>query len=163
MKSITSYAMAAGLVIGLIGSFGISLAQEKKGAAQPKVEQKGSQPAAQPAAKPAPLKRQVKTILDDKAELNLSEDQAKRISDYMNNLDKDYRVMKAKQQLVTVDLQNLLEKDGEFADIKKKIKESFDIQANMKISELETARNVNKVLSPEQLKKWRAIRASKGQ
>lgn len=146
MNRILRKTVVFGLMIGLLGGYGVATAQEKK---------ESSAKAAQPAAG----KRQIKTMLDYKSELNLTEDQAKRIRDYLNNLDKEFRVMKANLQLVNVDLQNLMEKDADIAEIKKKVRESYDIQASIRIVDLEAARNINKVLSKEQLARWKAIRS----
>ena len=101
----------------------------------------------------------VKTIFDYKADLRLTDDQVKKIRDYLSDLDKEVRVLRAKFTLIDVDLQSLLEKEGDMNDIKKKIKEAFDIQASIKIADVEAARKINNVLKPEQIKKWREIQA----
>jgi Spy/CpxP family protein refolding chaperone len=146
MNRILTRTVVLGLMIGLLGGYGITTAEEKK-----------TSPARE--AQPGAGKRQVRTILDYKTDLNLTEPQTNKIRDYMNTLDKDFRVMKANLSLVNVDLQNLIEKDAEISEIKKKIRETYDIQASMRIADLETARNINKLLSTEQLKKWKAIRS----
>lgn len=147
MKRILSNVAVLGLMIGLLGVYGMAAAEEMK---------------AGPAkAQPAAVKRQVRTILDYKAELNLTEEQIRKIRDYMNTLDKDFRVMKANLSLINVDLQNLMERDADMAEIKKKVRESYDTQASMRIADLETARNINKVLSKDQFKKWKAIRSQR--
>ena len=101
----------------------------------------------------------VKTIFDYKTELRLTDDQVTKIREYLNDLGKEIRVMRAKLTLVDVDLQSMMEKDADMGAIKGKIKEAYDIQATIKMADVEAARNINNVLRPEQLKKWKEIQA----
>jgi len=102
----------------------------------------------------------VKTIFDYRDELKLSDDQVKKIRENLSALDKEVRVLRAKLTLVEVDLENLLEKEGDMAQIKSKVKEVFDIQASIRIADIETSRKINAVMTPAQLKKWREIQAA---
>jgi septal ring factor EnvC (AmiA/AmiB activator) len=101
----------------------------------------------------------VKTIFDYKAELNLTDDQVKKIREQLTALDKEVRVLRAKLIIANVDLQDLMEKEGDINEIKKKVKEAFDIQASIRIADIEASRKINGVLKTEQLKKWREIQA----
>lgn len=101
----------------------------------------------------------VKTIFDYRAELNLTDDQVKKIREHLSALEKEVRVLRARLTIADVDLQSLLEKEGDITEIKKKVKEAFDIQASIRIADIEAARKINGVLKPEQLKKWREIQA----
>lgn len=102
----------------------------------------------------------VKTIFDYRAELNLADEQVKKIRDQLSALEREVKVLRAKFTIADVELQGLLEKEGDINDIKKKVKEAFDIQASIKIVDIETTRKINGViLKPEQLKKWRDIQA----
>jgi septal ring factor EnvC (AmiA/AmiB activator) len=101
----------------------------------------------------------VKTIFDYKTELRLTDDQVAKIREYLNDLGKEIRIFRAKLTLVDVDLQSLIEKDADMGLIKNKIKEAYDIQASIKMADVEAARNINNVLRPEQLKKWKEIQA----
>lgn len=100
-----------------------------------------------------------KTIFDYKAELNLTDDQVNKIKQDLADLDKEVRVFRARLTLIDVDLQKLMEKEGDMNEIKKKVNEAYEIQASIKIADLETARKINGVLKPEQLRKWREIQA----
>jgi len=101
----------------------------------------------------------VKTIFDYRAELNLTDDQVKKIRENLSALEKEVRVLRARLTIADVDLQTLLEKEGDINEIKKKVKEAFDIQASIRIADIEASRKINGVLKPEQLKKWREIQA----
>lgn len=105
-------------------------------------------------------KQAVKTIFDYKAELNLTDDQVKKIKEYITTLDKDVKVFRAKLTILDADVQSLMKKDGDLNEIKKKIREAFDIQASIKIADLEASRKINETLKPEQLNKWREIQAA---
>jgi hypothetical protein len=103
--------------------------------------------------------QQGKTIFDYKSDLKLTDDQVKKIREHLGDLDKEVRVLRAKHTLIEVDLQGLMEKEGDMNEVKKKIKEAYDIQASIKIADVDTARKINAVLKPEQLKRWREIQA----
>jgi hypothetical protein len=106
--------------------------------------------------------QQGKTIFDYKSDLKLTDDQVKKMRELLGDLDKEVKVYRAKLTLIDVDLQNLMEKEGDMSDLRKKIKEAYDIQASIKIADIETARKINQVLKPDQLKKWREIQQEAG-
>jgi septal ring factor EnvC (AmiA/AmiB activator) len=101
----------------------------------------------------------VKTIFDYRAELNLTDDQVRMIREHLSALEKEVRVLRARLTIADVDLQSLLEKEGDINEIKKKVKEAFEIQASIRIADIEASRKINGVLKTEQLKKWREIQA----
>lgn len=102
----------------------------------------------------------IKTIFDYASELKLSNEQVKGIRDVLLELNKNVTVSKAKLVILTNDLQDLIVKDGDIALIKTRIKEAFDIQANMSIDDIVGARRINSILTPEQIKKWHEIQAA---
>lgn len=112
------------------------------------------------AAEKQAQKRNVKTIFDYKTELNLSDDQARRIKDYISSFDQEMKVTNAKLTILEVEIQKLLEKEGDIGQIKSKIKEGFDLRAAMRISGVETTRKINALMSQEQIRKWRDIQAA---
>lgn len=102
----------------------------------------------------------VKTIFDYRRELDLTDEQVKKIRDNVSALEREVKVLRARFTIADAELQGLLEKEGDINDIKKKVKEAFDIQASIKIVDIETTIKINRViLKPEQLKKWRDIQA----
>jgi len=58
------------------------------------------------------------------------------------------------------ELKELLEKEGDLGEIRKRIKEIFSIRAEMVINEIEAGRKIDKVLNKEQKEKWKEIRSS---
>ena len=58
------------------------------------------------------------------------------------------------------ELKELLEKEGDLGEIRKRIKEIFSIRAEMIFNEIEAGRKIDKVLNKEQKEKWKEIRSS---
>ena len=64
------------------------------------------------------------------------------------------------EKLIALDkeLKELLEKEGDLGEIKKKIKEIYSLRAEMIFNEIEAGRKIDKVLNKEQKEKWKQIR-----
>jgi len=64
------------------------------------------------------------------------------------------------EKLIALDkeLKELLEKEGDLGEIRKRIKEIFSIRAEMILNEIEAGRKIDKVLNKEQKEKWKQIR-----
>lgn len=101
-----------------------------------------------------------KTIFDYKSDLKLTDEQVRKIKEYIIAFDKDNRVKRAKLTILDADLRTLFEKEADMNQIRPKVKEAYDIQADMRIADIETARKINSVLTPAQLKKWKEIQAA---
>ena len=99
----------------------------------------------------------IMTIFDYKADINMTDDQEAQIKEDLGDLEKEIRVMRAKLTIIDTEAQTLLEKDGDISQLKNKVKDAYDIQASMRIADIEAARKINAVLTPEQLKKWKGI------
>lgn len=108
----------------------------------------------------AQRKGKVKTIFDFKAELKLTDEQEQKIKTILTDLNKDVQVKRAKLVIVNSEIEELLKKEGDLAEIKKKLDEFFSIQSSIKYSDIEASRNINKSLTPEQFKKWKDIQAA---
>jgi hypothetical protein len=140
---------------------GAGIAAEKKGAKAAKEEAvKPSKEATQAANQATKETAKIKTIFDYKAEINMSDEQEAKIKQELSDLEKEIRVMRAKLTIIDSEAQTLLEKDGDMTQLKNKVKEAYDIQASMRIADIEASRKINAVLRPEQLKKWKEIQAA---
>jgi hypothetical protein len=115
-----------------------------------------------PAQQPAPAQTPTPghTIFDYKAELNLSDKQEDDIRALLADLNKEVRLGNAKLTIVNSELEELVKTEGDVEQIRKKVKEAFDLQANVKFDDIVATRKINRVLSPEQLKRWRSIQAA---
>ena len=119
-------------------------------------------PTKQPKAaqQPAPAQAQTapgQTIFDYKADLNLSDKQEEDIRALLADLNKEVRLGQAKLTILNSELEDLIKTEGDLEQIRKKVKEAFDLQANVKFADIAATRKINRVLSPEQLKRWRSI------
>jgi hypothetical protein len=112
-------------------------------------------PAKQPAPQAQPAQGQ--TIFDFKSELNLSDKQEQDIKSILGDLNKNVRLGSAKLTILNSELEELIKNDGDLEQIRKRVKEAFDLQANLKFEDIAATRKINRVLSPEQLKRWRSI------
>jgi Spy/CpxP family protein refolding chaperone len=101
---------------------------------------------------------QRKTILDFKDELKLTEDQVKSIKKIIDEFEGKNRPLLEKLIALDKELKELLEKEGDLGEIRKRIKEIYSIRADMVINEIETGRKIDKVLNKEQKEKWKQIR-----
>jgi Spy/CpxP family protein refolding chaperone len=101
---------------------------------------------------------QRKTILDFKDELKLSEAQVKSIKTIIDEFERKNRTLMDKFLALDKELKELLEKEGDLGEIRKRIKEIFSIRAEMVINEIEARRKIDKVLNKEQKEKWKQIR-----
>jgi Spy/CpxP family protein refolding chaperone len=101
---------------------------------------------------------QRKTILDFKDELKLSEAQVKSIKTIIDEFERKNRTLMDKFLALDKELKELLEKEGDLGEIKKRIKEIYSLRAEMAINEIEAGRKIDKVLNKEQKEKWKQIR-----
>lgn len=108
----------------------------------------------------AQSKGKAKTIFDFKAELKLTDEQEQKIKTILTNLNKDVQVKRARLVILNSEIEELLKKEGDLAEIKKKLDEFYSIQSSIKYADIEASRNINKSLTPVQLNKWREIQAA---
>jgi len=121
----------------------------------------GGLASAQTATRPAePQTPPGKTIFDFKAELKLTDKQEKDIRDALAELNKEIQVSRAKLTILSFELEDLIKKEANLELIKKNLKDQADLQANMRLADIVATRGVNKVLSPEQLTRWKSIQAT---
>ncbi len=108
----------------------------------------------------------VRTILDYKGELKLNNQQVEKIKAYLFDLDRRVRGLREKLALVNGEIRALLregaKKKGslDLDKVRKKIREAFEIRAEMAISEIDTAEKINEVLTSKQFEKWKEIRSN---
>ena len=103
---------------------------------------------------------QGKTIFDFKAELKLTDKQEKEIREILAELNRDLQLNRAKLTILSFELEDLTQKEGNLEQMKKNLKDQADLQSSMRYADIVATRRINKVLSSEQLKKWRSIQAS---
>lgn len=99
----------------------------------------------------------VKMIWDYKDQLGLSDSQVSDIKDTINGFQKNVIQFRSKLQVTELDIQDLLQKKADLTAIKTKLSESAEIQVDLRMADIETARKIDSILTPDQIKKWRAI------
>ena len=108
-------------------------------------------------AQTAPQPAQAKTIFDFKADLKLTDRQEKDIREVLADLNKEIQVSRAKLTILSYELEDLIKKEADLEQIKKNLKDQADLQANVRYADVVATRRVNKVLSPDQLTRWKNI------
>lgn len=111
-------------------------------------------------AQTAPQAAQGKTIFDFKADLRLTDKQEKDIREVLADLNKEIQVGRAKLTILSFELEDLIKKEADLEQIKKNLKDQADVQASMRYADVVATRGVNKVLSPDQLTRWKNIQAT---
>jgi len=99
-----------------------------------------------------------KTILDFKDELKLNEEQVKSIKKIIDDFEAKNRSLSQKMANLDRELKELLEKEGELKEIRKRIKDIFSLRADMIFNEIEAGRKIDKLLNEEQKERWHQIR-----
>jgi septal ring factor EnvC (AmiA/AmiB activator) len=101
--------------------------------------------------------RKVKTLVDYKAELSLSDTQIKEIGDALKNF----------QTTITEQRKLLTQFEGEYSklvsdhapleQVKQKLRQLTDVNFNLRYADVLTSRKVEGILSTDQLTRWREI------
>ena len=99
----------------------------------------------------------VPLILDLRDDLRLTEKQQREIKSVYLRQYRNRRLASAKVTIIDLELEDLIEQEGDLELIRKKLRERADLQANLRFTEIEMERKVNSLLSPEQLKRWQAM------
>jgi len=82
-----------------------------------------------------------------------------KIKTYLADLEKKVKDSANKINQLNKDIVTSLDKESGLNDAaRQKIKESFALRADITIADLETGTKINKLLTPDQLKKWKDIR-----
>ncbi len=105
-----------------------------------------------------PVKKTAKTILDFKDELKLSSAQINKLTVIIESFKKNVQPLTEKIISKDKQIRGLLNKGGDLTVIKAKVKEDFSMKADLVIMEIEAGRDINGVLTPEQLAKWNEIK-----
>jgi len=102
----------------------------------------------------------IKTIFDFKAELKLADKQEKEIRQALADLNRELQLKRAKLTILSIELEGLMKKEGDLEQIKKNLMDQANLQASMRYDDFAASRKINKVLSADQLAKWRDIQVS---
>jgi hypothetical protein len=91
----------------------------------------------------------IKTIFDFKAELKLADKQEKEIRQALADLNRDLQLKRAKLTILSIELEDLVNKEGDLDQIKKNLMDQANLQASMRYDDFAASRRINKVLSAD--------------
>jgi hypothetical protein len=107
----------------------------------------------------SPPARKVKTMVDYKTELSLSDDQVKAIQEAL----KAFQVTIIEQRKLLVQYEgeyaNLVAEKAPLEQIKQKLRQVTDTNFNLRYADVLTSRKVESILTAQQLSRWRQIQA----
>lgn len=101
-----------------------------------------------------------RTIFDYKDDLKMTDKQEQEIRTILQNLNKDARLSNARLVIIDSEFEDLMNQESDVDLIRKKLREASDIRITMRIADIEATRKINRVLSADQLKRWRGIQAA---
>lgn len=109
--------------------------------------------------KKAEAKKPIKTMLDYRAELGMTDEQVKEVSEALKSFQATVSEQRAALQKQEGEFKALLAADAPLSDIKAKLRQISDTRFNLRYADVLTSRRVSEALKPEQMKKWRDIQA----
>lgn len=103
--------------------------------------------------------QKIKTLVDYKPELGLSDEQVQGITTALKDF--QARVVELRKQIKESEagFKKLLGEQAPLAKLKEQLKTTSDLQFQLRYLDVVTARRVEGILSAEQLEKWRKIQA----
>lgn len=112
---------------------------------------------AQDGEKPAPEKKKIKTMIDYKDELGLSEDQVKEVATALVSFQNTVKKLRADLAQHEQDYKKLVAEEAPLADIKAKLRLIADTRFALRYADVLTSRRVSEALTDAQMAKWREI------
>lgn len=126
--------------------------------AQEKGTEKSTQtPAGTPSNKPSAGREKLKAIWDYDKELGLSQYQVKRIKELVIDLSKQLTALEDKLKTAELKLQDMVDREAVLEQIKLELQKIAAIQVEIRYADIKISREINHVLTREQLAKWRKI------
>ena len=133
------------LAVGLVWTSDAFAQKKNTGAGKPAGAAAGQQ------------QRRIKTIFDYKAELGLTDAQETQIKDALKKLAAYLKECQTRIIKNLREVKNLRDQDADIEKIKPFLKSNADIQVEMGVADIQASRQINRILKPEQLNKWRDI------
>jgi Spy/CpxP family protein refolding chaperone len=101
--------------------------------------------------------RRIKTIFDYKPELGLTDAQETQIKDALKKLAAYLKECQTRIVKNLREVKTLRDQEADIEKIKPFLKSNADIQVEMGVADIQASRQINRILKPEQLTKWRDI------
>jgi len=106
-----------------------------------------------------PAQRSVKTLVDYKDELGLSEEQVSTIRAALANYAATLKEQRAALSGYEKEYSELVKSQAPLSEIKSKLRQATDARFNLRYADVLTSRLVTEALSEEQMAKWREIQS----
>ncbi len=103
--------------------------------------------------------KKIKTLVDYKAELSMTDAQITEITDALKNYQATVVAQKKLLTQYNTEYTQLLKDRAPLDEIKQKLRQVSDVSFNLRYVDVLTSRKVEDTLSTEQLTKWRSIQA----
>lgn len=107
---------------------------------------------------PAP-KRKIKTMVDYKEELSLTEEQIKTISTTLVSFQSLVKKQKTNLATYEQEYRKMIQEGAPLPEIKGKLRQIADTRFILRYADVLTSRRVSETLTDEQMEKWKAIQA----
>lgn len=104
-----------------------------------------------------PAPKTVKTMIDYKEELGLSDTQVNEVREALLGFQKTVKEQRQALAQQEKEYKELVQKEAPLSDIKSKLRQISDTRFQLRYADVLTSRRVSEALSPEQMEKWRAI------
>lgn len=111
------------------------------------------------ATKAAEGQKSVKTMLDYRAELGMTDSQVKDLTETLKSFQQTISEHRSGLQAQEKEFRKLLSENAPLSDIKAKLRQISDTRFHLRYADVLTSRRVAEILKPEQMKKWREIQA----
>lgn len=110
-------------------------------------------------AKPKPEGRKIKTLVDYKAELGLTDAQITEIGEALKSFQTTITEQRKLLTQYETEYSKLLSDHAPLEQIKQKLRQVTDTNFNLRYADVLTSRKVEGILSADQMSKWRAMQA----
>jgi hypothetical protein len=107
----------------------------------------------------APAQDEGKSIFSYKKELGMTDPQEKDLHAAIDGFQKYFEETKGSLTAVEKSISDLITAKGDLKEIKVKIDELARIKADLTFKDIETSRNVETILKPEQIDQWKKIQS----
>ena len=112
-------------------------------------------------AKEKSSKKVLKTIFSYKKELNLTDEQIDKLHKILDEFTEQLKRKRLKLRVLNIEFNELIRNRASLDKIKSKLKEIAELEVEIRFLDIKSAREIEEVLTPEQLKKWNKIRKGK--
>jgi septal ring factor EnvC (AmiA/AmiB activator) len=113
--------------------------------------------AQEPSTPDKPPKKKIKTMIDYKDELDLTEEQVKEVRTALLSFQTTVKQLRATLAQSEKDYKQLVKEEAPLSDIKSTLRTIADARFQLRYADVVTSRRVSDALTDQQMAKWREI------